>query len=307
MKIPAVAFADTPKRGQKLFDKRRLRRDLFFELKARCNTPPLGSRDIDAADSSCTAAIDNNSRFLFVHAAYHRQCVPAEQVHTSGLDAINTIGYNSPMKPTIVGILGKPLSGKDTVAKSIESAFPNVSIVSMGDVLREVKATGPSHRFWHTLEESVTVAMNGGISPDEPVFRCFTQLIEEQQKEGKELFVWTGALRTEAQLDMLDAWCKQYGFDERFLHIEVPDDELLHRLEVRRDLKRDDDKEEVLSFRLKEYDRQSAPVIHRLKKEGRLIAVDGSGLKETVGKRAVDALAMRGIDPEIRLPASSRR
>ena len=48
------------------------------------------------------------------------------------------------MKPTVIGIVGKPLSGKDTVAKAIETAFPNVSIIYMGDVLREVKAVDPT-------------------------------------------------------------------------------------------------------------------------------------------------------------------
>ena len=223
------------------------------------------------------------------------------------IDPIITIGYNSLMKPTIIGLLGKPLSGKDTVAQTIEQSFPGVAIISMGDMLREVRAAGPSHRFWNDLQESVTIAMNGGIAPDEPVFRCFTKLIQEKRSEGKSLFVWTGALRTEDQITMLDSWCRTNGFDERFIHISVPDDELMKRREARLELKREDDRTDAFTFRLTEYERLSAPVIKRLREEGRLIDINGVGAVETVGKRVVDTLLMHGMDPETQLPRATRR
>jgi len=211
------------------------------------------------------------------------------------------------MTKTIIGILGKPLSGKDTVAEALRSMNPGVATISMGDMVREVKATGPTHRFWDLLHDSISVADAGGIAPDEPIFRCITLLIDEQFQSGKDTVMWIGGPRSEQQVAWLDAWATQQGHREQFLHIDVPDSEVYTRLHHRLDHGRADDRSEVIAFRLSEYERVTLPAVSRLEAEGRIAKINGLGARESVAVQAAEALGMGFFDPEVALPILSKR
>lgn len=211
------------------------------------------------------------------------------------------------MKPTVVGLLGKPLAGKDSVAAILTRELPGCVSISIGDVIREVKAEGPRHRFWPLLQGSIAVADAGGIAPDSPVFACITTLIEEKRAEGNDMVVWVGGPRSEDQLTWLDAWTRAKGYEERFVFINTPDDELHARREYRANGGRTDDTPDAFSERLTQYEAVTRPVVDRLKSEGRLIEVKSGGGKEAVGRRAVEALQHIARDPEITLPTQSRR
>lgn len=210
------------------------------------------------------------------------------------------------MQPTIIGILGKPLSGKDTVANALCDHFPDVTTISMGDVVREVKATGPSHRFWSLLKDSISVVDRGGIAPDAPIFTCLTQLIEERLKQGYTTVVWVAGPRSDQQLGWLDNWTRDRGYGEQFLYVDVPDAEVYRRVRTRAD-GRPDDREDIINFRLKEFERVTKPGIDRLRQEGRLMEINGIGGKEGVAHRAIESLMMTARDPEITLPIMARR
>lgn len=211
------------------------------------------------------------------------------------------------MQKTIIGILGKPLSGKDTVADMLRSMNPGIATISMGDVVREVKATGPSHRFWDLLHDSIAVADSGGIAPDGPIFRCITLLIEEQFALGKESVVWIGGPRSEQQLVWLDAWAAENGYGDQFLHIDVPDSEVYARINHRLDHGRADDRTDVIAFRLSEYERVTYPAISRLATEGRIAKINGVGARESVAAHAAEALQLGFFDPEVALPVRAGR
>jgi adenylate kinase family enzyme len=211
------------------------------------------------------------------------------------------------MAKTIIGILGKPLSGKDTVAEALRSMNPDIATISMGDMVREVKATGPSHRFWDLLHDSIAVADSGGIAPDEPIFRCITLLIEEQFRQGKEVVMWIGGPRSEQQVSWLDAWTKEKGYSDEFLYIDVPDSEAYVRLGNRLDHGRADDRADVIAFRLSEFERVTLPAVIRLEAEGRIAKINGIGPKEQVAANAAEVLHVGFFDPETALPALSRR
>lgn len=217
-----------------------------------------------------------------------------------------TIGYNKGMQPIIIGVLGKPLAGKDTVAQALRDQYPQIATISMGDVVREVKATGPSHRFWLDLKDSIAVADAGGIAPDEPIFRCITQLIEEQLREGKQAVAWIAGPRTEQQVGWLDSWATARGLGQKYIHIDIPDAEVYRRLDGR-DQGRADDKKDIMDFRLREFERLTKPAIDQLKREGRMVEINGMGSKEDVGRRAIEMLAIRPYQPEISLPMAARR
>lgn len=211
------------------------------------------------------------------------------------------------MQQTIIGILGKPLSGKDTVAEALRLMNPGVATISMGDVVREVKATGPSHRFWDLLHDSISVADAGGIAPDGPIFRCITLLIDEQFANGKEAVMWIGGPRSEQQVKWLDAWSTQHGYRDQFLHIDVPDNEVYARLIDRLDHGRADDRSDVIAFRLSEYERVTQPAVDYLETEGRIAKINGVGARESVAANAAEALRMGFFDPEVALPVFARR
>lgn len=211
------------------------------------------------------------------------------------------------MQKTIIGLLGKPLSGKDTVAAALREHNPGIALISMGDVVREVKATGESHRFWDLLRDSVTVADAGGLAPDGPIFRCITQLIEEKFSEGKQSVIWVGGPRSEQQVAWLDAWTKEKGYKDEFLYIDVPDSEVYARVNDRIDHGRADDRTDVIAFRLSEYERVTLPAISRLESEGRIAKIHGVGAKDSVAASAAEALHVGFVDPELLLPVMARR
>lgn len=208
------------------------------------------------------------------------------------------------MQPTIISLLGKPLAGKDTVANALRDQLSDTVTISMGDIIREVKATGPTHRFWSLLKDSIAIGDAGGLAPDEPIMLCLTQLTEEHLKEGKTRIIWIAGPRSERELQMLDTWAQNRGFREQFLHIDVPDEEVYRRLDSRMDGREDD---KVPDVRLHNFRKITKPVIDRLRTEGRLVEIYGVGPREVVGRRAIESLMMTARNPEITLPMMARR
>ncbi len=211
------------------------------------------------------------------------------------------------MQRIIIGLLGKPLAGKDTVADALRAKFPEIATISMGDVVREVKSVGESHRFWPILHDAIAIADAGGIAPDEPIFQCLTQLSEEQWAQGKRVVVWVGGPRSEQQVEQLDAWTRTNNVEERFLHIDVPDSEVYRRVEHRLSHGRADDRSDVIAVRLQEYERVTKPAIDKLDSEGRIAMVNGVGERHTICANAIESLKIPLMEREITLPAMARR
>lgn len=207
------------------------------------------------------------------------------------------------MQRTVISLLGKPLAGKDTVAGALAEQNPEIAPISMGDVIREVKSTGPTHRFWDQLESSIEISDNGGIAPDKPVFDVLTKLADEKITQGKDAVIWVAGPRTLQQLGWLDDWAKEKGYRELFLHIDVPDEEVYKRLNVRKDGGRLDDN--VPDVRLKNFREITKPVIDTVREQGRLLEINGVGTREDVKNRAVEALNMHLLDPEITMEFAS--
>lgn len=203
------------------------------------------------------------------------------------------------MQPTIISLLGKPLAGKDTIAAELREQLPDTVSLSMGDLIREVKATGESHRFWPLLHESIAIADAGGVVPGEPINQCMEQLIGEKIAEGNTRIIWIAGPRNIEELTWLDTWAKAHDINTQFLHIDVPDAEVYKRLDGRKDHGRVDDA--VPDVRLKNFYDITKPVIDSLRDQGRLMEINGVGEREAVKFRAVEALNMHRLDPEITL------
>lgn len=210
------------------------------------------------------------------------------------------------MQPTIIGLLGKPLSGKDTVARLVGERDPHVATISFGAIINEVKSTGENHRFWPLLHETISIADSGGIVPGEPINTCMEQLVSEQIAAGKTRIIWIAGPRNMEELDWLDHYTKTHDIKEQFIHINVPDEDVVTRLRGRNE-GRADDALDVLPVRLRNFREITKPVIDRLRDEGRLTEISGTGNKEMVGRQVIEALEVNQVDPEITLPAMARK
>lgn len=211
------------------------------------------------------------------------------------------------IQPTIIGVLGKPLSGKDTVAHALMDEHPDTTTtISISAVISDVKKMGEAHRFWPILKDAISIAEAGGIVPGEPVNQCMEYLINEALAGGKTNIIWIAGPRNIEELEWLDGWAPKRHIATKYLHVDLSDEEALRRLDGRK-LGRLDDRADILKIRLDNFRDITKPVIDTLRQEGRLIEINGEGTVNDVRERLHDALHLRPYDPEITLPAMARR
>lgn len=210
------------------------------------------------------------------------------------------------MQPTIIGLIGKPLSGKDTFARELIKQRADVGYISIGETIKEIKAIGSTHRFAPVLSDAIAVADRGGIAPEGPICAVVEQLIQEFLIQGKTTIVWAGGPRNIAELDWLTDWSKDHGLRDRYLLFDISDAEATMRLAYRQE-GRADDREDILNTRLAEYHAVTEPVVTKLQQEGRLLSVCGVGERESVMASAMEALRLPAFVPEASLPPMSRR
>ncbi len=200
-------------------------------------------------------------------------------------------------------LLGPPGAGKGTQAKRIAQRY-NIPQISTGDILRQnVKAGTPLGRAAKEVME------RGQLVPDELVCPMVADRIRDVDCQRG--FILDGFPRTAAQAGWLDAYLENEFFDNSHgcnrlpivIRLEVDYNELLRRLTGRRSCPtcgriynvhlqppkvdeccdidgsklviRDDDREEVILERLREFDSQTRPVAEYYQAKGRLKTVNG--------------------------------
>ena len=194
-------------------------------------------------------------------------------------------------------LLGPPGAGKGTQADRLREDFA-LPHISTGDILRAQVAEGTE------LGLEAKRYMDGGeLVPDEVIVGMITSRIDEG--DARDGFLLDGFPRNEEQADALDV--ALHGLDRRLtavLLIEVPDEEVVHRLAGRRVcvknpshiyhvdfdppkhegvcdqdgarlIQRDDDREEVIRRRLEVYHSQTEPLIAYYDRSGLLRRFDG--------------------------------
>ena len=200
-------------------------------------------------------------------------------------------------------LLGPPGAGKGTQAQMIVERY-HIPQVSTGDILRTaVKEKTP-------LGVKAKGFMDQGkLVPDELVIG----IIEERLKatDCKPGFVLDGFPRTIAQAEALQPILARMGKSiDHVVNIKVDDEELVHRLTGRRTCKncgsmfhilfhlpkregicdrcggplyqRDDDQEETIRTRLKEYQKQTAPLIQYYQQKKALRSIQGVGGQDQI-------------------------
>ncbi len=202
-------------------------------------------------------------------------------------------------KPIAVGpiiVLGAPGAGKGTQAKQIAERY-GIPQISTGDILRNKMAE---------LGKEAKDMNTGKLVSDELV----NGLVAERlgQPDCQRGFILDGFPRTVAQAEWLDRELVARGFSGSHLPVVVINmavsyNQLLQRLTGRRTcpvdgkiyniyfqppkkegkcdfcgaelVQRKDDKEEVISERLKSYERQTLPLVEYYRRQGSLRQVNG--------------------------------
>src|SRR5205814_6981965 len=205
--------------------------------------------------------------------------------------------------PRTVGpiiLLGAPGAGKGTQAKEIVAAY-SIPQISTGDLLRDNVA-----RQTPLGIQAKAVMERGELVSDELVCGMVEQRLK--QTDCAHGFVLDGFPRTVKQAQWLDHLLEMLRFDGRSIPPVVIDfavgyNQLLRRLTGRRScptcgriynvyfqpprvngicdvdgsrlVTRKDDSEEVISERLKSYERQTLPLTDYYRAQGRLRSIDG--------------------------------
>lgn len=189
---------------------------------------------------------------------------------------------------TNIILLGPPGAGKGTQAKRLVEERGLVQL-STGDMLREAKSSGTE------LGRKVAEVMErGGLVTDDIVIG----LIEAKLAAGGKGFIFDGFPRTLKQADALGELLASKGMKlDAVIEMQVDDAELVNRI-VKRAAEaqaagqpvRRDDTPEVLEVRLREYYKNTAPLIGYYWAKGNLVTIDGLADVETVAREIARVL-----------------
>jgi len=212
-------------------------------------------------------------------------------------------------------LVGPPGAGKGTQAEFI-AAHLAIPKISTGDIFRANVTAGTPLGV-----EAKRYMDAGQLVPDEVTINMVrARLAEEDAADG---FLLDGFPRTLPQATALDKLLADLGVAlDVVLELVVDNDEVIRRLSGRRACRgcgknwhvlfdppshedvcdrcggelyqRDDDKEEVISERLRVYARDTAPLIDFYGAQGKLVGIDATGPVEDVTERAKDALRSYG-------------
>ena len=226
--------------------------------------------------------------------------------------------YAPPRKAIAVGpviFMGAPGAGKGTQARRIAERY-GIPQISTGDILRSNVQRGTE-----LGKKAKEVMERGELVSDELVLPMVAErLAQEDCANG---FILDGFPRTVPQAEWLDRFLEGRSFGGRnippvVINIKVSYNQLLQRLTGRRScpvdqsiyniylhppkqaelcdicgaklIQRKDDREEVISERLKSYERQTLPLVEYYRSRERLQEIDGELAVEAVTEKTLAAI-----------------
>jgi adenylate kinase len=186
-------------------------------------------------------------------------------------------------------LLGPPGAGKGTQAKRLEDSRGMVQL-STGDMLRAAKTSGTE------MGRKVAAIMDAGqLVTDEIVIGLIAEKLEQGSAGG---FIFDGFPRTLPQADALGRLLADKGTRlDAVIELVVDDEALVGRI-VRRAEEaaaagqpvRKDDNAEVFGRRLREYYKQTAPLLGYYYAKGGLVQVDGMASMDVVAEQIAKVL-----------------
>lgn len=182
-------------------------------------------------------------------------------------------------------LFGPPGAGKGTQSEFLIKHY-NLMHLSTGDLLRgEIKAESELGLQAKELMD------RGELVPDEVVVGMIRNKIEEHPEVAG--FIFDGFPRTQAQAAALDVMLNSKSTPiTAMLALEVPEAELVKRL-LNRGLtsgRPDDRNEQVISNRIREYEKKTAPLKEHYRVQGKYKGIDGVGGLEEITSRLIAAI-----------------
>ncbi len=173
------------------------------------------------------------------------------------------------MKYTTFVLLGKPGSGKGTQARILGDRT-GFDVISSGKCFREIA----SH---DTIigRKVKDMTENGYLMPHWFASYIFLDKILHLENKGGVIFDGTARKKPEAELfhDVM-VWLER---PYKAIYVNVSDEEVMKRIIKRREVedRHDDDSEEIIKTRLKEYYEEAWPAIEVFKEKGNFFEVNG--------------------------------
>ncbi len=170
-------------------------------------------------------------------------------------------------------------SGKGTQAQIIAKKW-NLKIFETGGELRKIM--NEQSELGKTVRE---IIQRGDLVPNEIVMEIVAHFLENTDESERILF--DGLPRSMPQKETFDALLEKYGREVTGVFLDVPRNEVIVRMKNRG---REDDTDEVIERRLKNYEEETLPVIKEYEKEGKMIRVNGSQPIDKVSAEIVEKL-----------------
>lgn len=178
-----------------------------------------------------------------------------------------------------IALFGPPGAGKGTQSEMLIKKY-NLMYISTGEILRQEIAEGTDAGM-----RAKDVIEKGGLASDEIIVEIIENRIQRNPDVAGILF--DGFPRTVVQAYILDGlMLRMQTHLLCMLSLEVPKEELMQRLLNRAGISgRKDDKEEVIRFRLQEYENKTVPVADFYNQKGKYFPINGVGRVEDIFER----------------------
>lgn len=169
-------------------------------------------------------------------------------------------------------LFGAPGSGKGTQSAKLIDKY-GLHHISTGEVLRDHIRRGTE--LGKVADSYIS---KGQLIPDQLMIDILDDVLE-RKGAGKNGVVFDGFPRTVPQAEALKKLLEKRGTDlHAVVGLEVPEEELMGRMLARgRETGRADDNEETIKNRLDVYHKQTMPLRDYYHKEGKYLAINGSG------------------------------
>ena len=207
-------------------------------------------------------------------------------------------------------LLGPPGAGKGTQGQSISLKY-GIPKISTGDILREAVTNKTRLGL-----EAKSFMDKGTLVPDAVVIGLVREKLSE--RESRKGFILDGFPRTIPQAESLNKILSELGIKiDAVINFELSEQEIVNRLSGRRScpdcksvyhvsmnpprvegrcdrcqaglIQRDDDREETIKNRFKEYQAKTAPLLDFYLKSGVLHSLAGNGTIDVVTK-SIDSI-----------------
>lgn len=177
-------------------------------------------------------------------------------------------------------LFGPPGAGKGTQAELLKDKYKLVHI-STGDVFRyNIKNETELGKLAKSYMD------NGDLVPDEVTIDMLKAEVEKNQEANG--FLFDGFPRTESQADALEKFLAEKKTNiSAMVALEVPENLLVERILLRGETsgRTDDQDEEKIRNRFKEYNEKTAVLQKFYEKQDKFYGVDGVGSIEDITKR----------------------